>query len=448
MVGRKKRVEDSPKDSTIIVEGSDTSTSTKQSSNVNPIPRPGPIINSEDFEIVEQVETDRPEFELPKGVPPGKKFTRIRIVKEGHEVEEVNEEEMKNIVRSKKDEIQKIIIEQVSHKSADRMSLILTPDDLKQDARPKEKQAAIENQRFPSLKICSEAELKAAAEKYRTLSSAELLSLEMRFNKWFYDGEVVVPQSREENNDHALVVVSNSEKSEAIDDGEHPEDFVYRKQIYIRKNGSKSGQYFYRAKNHVELYNVGNKYFEDYKNGITHFGFYGHGLREVREKTVFGLYAYFTYEIDAKITIFTSSIDSSFYFRTIEGLKVEKRFLKGEDIAFEVYVSKNLEIIEFSTLSQVVNKMQKFTIEDLLVEYFAKSKIIFWDLPEIEQMDSAKEIFFPIIRHIDNVSILVESNFSKSADFSDTLSYFKKYGIPLKGVLMSHNFNEKEKKAA
>ena len=315
------------------------------------------------------------------------------------------------------------------------MSLILITDVETQNMQGQVKQEVIKALHLSAQAMGNnETEPKAATGKDTPFPHAQLLLMEMHFNQWFFGLEESSQPIEEDRND-SLALVTTAKESVTTSDASN-DYFVCHKQINIKKNNLKSEQYFYRAKTHNELYHVGRQYYADYKNGMTHFGFYGHGLRETREKTVFGLYAFFTHEIDTKITIFTSSLDRSFYSKVIEGLESEKRIIKGEDITFVVHRSNNLEIIEFSALEKVVREMQRYTIEDLLVAYFAKSSIVFWDLPEIDKMAMSKEIFFPIIRHIGNVSILIAANFSKAADFSNTLNYFKKCGTLLKGVLM------------
>ena len=68
------------------------------------------IINSENFEIVEETETDMPGYLFPKEVAHGEQITNIRIMKDGNEEYEVSVDEGKRIIRRKNDEIQKIII--------------------------------------------------------------------------------------------------------------------------------------------------------------------------------------------------------------------------------------------------------------------------------------------------------------------------------------------------
>jgi|GEM_PF-4613838 len=402
-------------------------------------------INPEEFEVVEQFEYDQVDFKQSEKIKQGEEFTRIRVVKKNDEVLGVTEEEVKEIIADKKHDIKKIIIEQVRHKAGDRFSLIVSEKKLGNSEKSQNPSTnKNDSAELPVLKL---REIGGDASKVTSRDLAihskdELATIDYRINQWFYEETVSseVPDANNDNNREENRTLAHGTSHDLV-----PKDqYIYKKQILVKKANRKSSKYFYQVKNHIDLFNVGQKFMDDYKNGIRHFAIYGEKLQEDREKTIFGLYAFFNYESENKVTIFTNNMDGAFYYRQIDDFKLEKRFLNDEGLCINVYTSDNLEVIEFGSLLKIMKELKNTTLEEFFETHLENSKLIFWDLPDIETMNKDRELFFPVIRQIENVSILVAENKSKTANLLDTLSYFKKYGVPIKGLLMA-KVREEEK---
>jgi hypothetical protein len=211
----------------------------------------------------------------------------------------------------------------------------------------------------------------------------------------------------------------------------------YDKQTFTRKKNTTHNGYYYRAKDHMELYKVGSSYMVDYNNGLKSLAFSGNSLKAQREKSVFGVTSYFNYHIDVKICIITMSFFESFYHEIIGELDYSSVRALDEDFEYKVFNGEGFDILEFTELKKIERKLRHYDFEyflDVLVESY---DLILWDLPDMEVLNSNRELYFPIVRTLDNVSIIVGENFSKFKHIEEIIDYFKRYQINIKGVLVN-----------
>lgn len=211
----------------------------------------------------------------------------------------------------------------------------------------------------------------------------------------------------------------------------------YDKQTFTRKKNSSHNGFYYRAKDHMELYKVGSSYMIDYNSGLKSIAFCGNSLRPEREKSIFGVTSYFNYHINLKVCIVTMSFHESFYHEMTGDLDYRSEKALDENFDYKVFSGQGFDIIEFSELKKVERKLRHHDFEyflDVLVEDY---DLVLWDLPELEILNSNKELYFPIVRTVDNVSIIVGENYSKYKHIEQMIDYFKRYQINIKGVLVN-----------
>jgi len=387
------------------------------------------VIDLNDYELVKEIQNDGLRITLPQSLERGQKITRIRLLKNGNQVEENDAKQIKEVLREKQEDIQKIVIEQIRASGADRVSFLIE-----------------DSYEVPLLKITKE-ECDARSNKKENhpniiqaedtdRQQIEVRNLESILNSKFSPFNLrprPVYEKIQESPKINFPVLESVEKSEQIGN--------YRQQVLNKKRSIKTSKYFYKAKNHVELFNIGKKYLSDVNAGINRFAVYAIDDKIEREKTILGLYAFFAYQMEREVIIFTESLAESFYYSYFTDLKKEKRFIQDEDIGFEIYVEENLQIYEFSELKRISSKFRRFSVEEFItgvIETAGKdAPIVFWDLPDLSKIKKCKEIYFPIIRQIQNISIVVKENLTKMKQLVYAIDYFKKYGIAIKGVLMS-----------
>lgn len=209
----------------------------------------------------------------------------------------------------------------------------------------------------------------------------------------------------------------------------------YEKHTFTRKKNRSGHGYYYRAKDHVELFKVGSSFLKDFRSGLKSFSFSSIGLKEEREKSVLGILSFFNYHEDVNICVITPSLKESYYSRIATKAKKREAQVFDEDLHYEFYTGDGFEVIEYSEFKRIERKITAYNFEDFLDFILDSFDIVLWDLPDIEILDSNKEVYFPIVRSLDNVSFVVGKNVSKISEINEMISYFKRYQIPIKGLL-------------
>lgn len=221
----------------------------------------------------------------------------------------------------------------------------------------------------------------------------------------------------------------------------------YEKHTFTRKKNRSGHGYYYRAKDHVELFKVGSSFLKDFRSGLKSFSFSSIGLKEEREKSVLGILSFFNYHEDVNICVVTPSLKDSYYSRIATKAKKREAQVFDEDLHYEFYTGDGFEVIEYSEFKRIERKITAYNFEDFLDFILDSFDIILWDLPDIEILDSNKEVYFPIVRSLDNVSFIVGRNVSKISEINEMISYFKRYQIPIKGLLFSDSPAKGDSKA-
>ncbi|GEM_PF-2074267 len=220
----------------------------------------------------------------------------------------------------------------------------------------------------------------------------------------------------------------------------------YEKHTFSRKKNRSGHGYYYRAKDHVELFKVGSSFLKDFRSGLKSFSFSSIGLKEEREKSVLGILSFFNYHEDVNICVITPSLVDSFYSKIATQARKKEARVFDEDLHYDFYTGDGFEVIEYSELKKIERKITAYNFEDFLDFLIDSFDLILWDLPELEILDSNKEVYFPIIRSLDNVSFIVGKNVSKISEINEMISYFKRYQIPIKGLLFSNSSKDREDK--
>tara|TARA_R110002072_G_scaffold276051_2_gene437696 strand:+ start:37226 stop:38587 length:1362 start_codon:yes stop_codon:yes gene_type:complete len=255
-----------------------------------------------------------------------------------------------------------------------------------------------------------------------------------------------------ENNSHETTETSKENSSEVHDsvtlslksESNKDRNLQYTKQTLTKKKSQNFKSYYYRAKDHMELFKVGSSYMRDYKSGLKNFSFSSFGLKTEKEKTVFGICSYFNYHEDIDVCIITSDFEQSFYQEYIGSINKESFNYLSEEIPFDIIKAKGFDAIEYSSFRIAERGLKEHNLEDLISEIFKSYDVVLWDLPDMGVLDSNKEVYFPIIRTLDNVSFVIGQDRTKNSEIHTLLNYYKRYQVPVKGLL----FNPLTKKGA
>jgi len=398
------------------------------------------VFNKDDYELKEEYTEEGLKIKLPEGMKKGEKYTRLSVVNEENEIKEVDEKEAKEILQKSKRDIHKVVIEQVSMKGADRVSFVVGADEVEHEGP----QNTIEE--VKSIEMVEESEFSNLEDQALVDNESKKFELKSELDQKILKFKKSIQAKLDQNhkleidNRKSLIAgnnrVAQGDSGTSKEDG-NPSDFVYHHQVWQKKQDHEKNNYYYQVESHLELYHIGKSYQDDFESGIRNFGFHSTSLDEEREKTVFGVSAYFNYHTESTIIIFTNKVEGSFYDYYIRDLKPEKKYIPDEDISFKCYKGKGFEIYEFVELKKIVNKICKYTLEELIDTLCESAHIILWDIPSINTMSDSREVFFPVIRKLQNISIIVGENRTKMEEISEMTDYFKKYGVKIKGLLVN-----------
>lgn len=388
-----------------------------------------------------------------------KPLTQVKVYRE-QGIDIVDPENLKSFIENNKD-IKHVIIEKISINESTRVSLLFEPSNL-------ENHEELSRTLLDELEICHEQnQLREPVFSF--------VEIEEIINKEFFEGENITLKreskdiGEEEKNEgkakkssfklrlkepelnnedkSSLSPLNNKKspshnnrdtlklklKSDQLKEGE----INYEKHTLTRNRKKSNNSFYYKAKDHVELYKVGNSFLKDFKSGLKSFSFSSKGLKEEQEKSVSGVFSFFGYHEDLRIAIITQKLSGSYYTKFVDDRHKKEGTVFDEDLYYHFFIAEGLEVIEFEELRKVERKIKSYNFEDFLEEMIGNFDLVLWDLPDIEVLDSNKELFFPIIRCLDNISFVVGKDRSKMSDIDEMISYFKRYQIPIKGLLFS-----------
>lgn len=392
-----------------------------------------------------------PEIDRDNGVTP---ITQVKVYRE-EGVDVVDPQQLKKFIKENKD-IKQVIVEKVSIDEATRVSLLFEP---KHHASSENE---LTGEKLDLLEQFPEEEKETQTEKSFSLDELENLVNEGFINppkKTSIQDTLDERKDIQESKAKARIqVVSKSPNLSQVEaKGSGHEEKVgesglnlklkgsegkegalkYEKHSFTRKKSRSGHAYYYRAKDHVELYKVGSSFLKDFNSGLKSFSFSSSGLREEREKSVLGILSFFNYHQDLRICVITNDLKESFYNKIAVNAQKREGQVFDEDLYYEFYTGEGFEIIEFKELKRIEKKITAYNFEDFLDQIMNSFDLVLWDLPEIEILDSNKELYFPVIRSLDSVSFIVGKNVSKISEINEMVSYFKRYQIPIKGLLLS-----------
>ncbi len=333
-------------------------------------------------------------------------ITTIKVFRE-HGIDEVSAESLKSYIENNKD-INKVVIEKISLSEASRISLHFEPDQGKK-----------------SFKIVSPSPSPAS-------ESLDLSAIEDQINSDFLNDNIEADKPDVSRARLSLGVAQKGIRASSVD-----KTLSYEKHSLTRKKAKVSAANYYRVKDHMELFKVGSSYLRDYKSGVRSMGFSSYDLQKQSEKTIFGISSFFNYHHELNICIITDDIEHSFYNTMLNAFDSFQDVYTEEDIEYNFYHSDGHDFIEYQELLRVESHSHHFGMEDFIEFLLSKYDLIFWDLPSLKTMNRKRELFFPVVRSLESLTLIVEKEVTKKKDIDSLISYFEKYQVPIKGVLFS-----------
>ncbi|MBK25449.1 MAG: hypothetical protein CME70_15750 [Halobacteriovorax sp.] len=355
---------------------------------------------------------------------------RVEVLYDKKKPSEVEEQKFKKFNYTRRSDVDYISEEQETHR----------PREIKIDFKELDRELNSEFlQSSPEIKNEKRDEIKEKPESH------------LNFNKEFEeksDKKFVFKSKFSEEEKLENEVDGQISKFEASDEEKELKKLSYEKHTLSKKRGKQHNGFYYKAKDHVELFKTGSQYLKDFKEGLKSFAFSSYDLDLIRQKTVFGVSTFFNYHTDVKTLIVSEGVAHSFYNEYMGIEKNESRQVFDEDITYDVGVTNGIELMDFEQLRKVSRKIRTFDFEDFVDFLVDSYDLILWDMPEVSVLDNQKEVYFPIIRSLDSVSLIVAKDKTKIKEVHELVGYYKRYQVEIKGLLYNPDGTEYKKKGA
>lgn len=402
----------------------------------------------------------RPLTEEEKSQP---EVTNVTVYKGDNEVQQVAPGDLSEFIKNHTD-IRKVVVEKIGVEEANRVEVLY------EQKKPSE----VEEQKYKQFNYKRRSEVDYIPEEKETHKPRQpkinLEELDRSLNQDFLTSspEIVNDRSNTSEADSHLNFNKEFEKSDkkfvfkskftpeesagddvrskveetiegydqdGSDDGKELKKLAYEKHTLSKKRGKQHNGFYYKAKDHVELFKTGSQYLKDFKEGLKSFAFSSYDLDLVRQKTVFGVSTFFNYHTDVKTLIVSEGMAHSFYYEYMGIQEKESRQVFDEEITYDVGVSDGIDLMDFEQLRRVARKIRTYDFEDFVDFLVDSYDLILWDMPEVSVLDGHKEVYFPVIRSLDSVSLIVAKDKTKIKEVHDLVGYYKRYQVEIKGLL-------------
>lgn len=240
------------------------------------------------------------------------------------------------------------------------------------------------------------------------------------------------------NESEALVRQMSTDQE--FEDMVQEDSFSLSEASAIRRIEKKSGAIhpalsYFRSKNHLEVHKTGTQYQIDYELGMKSFAFNSIGESAVAQTTILGLASYFSYHQSIAPVIVTNSYKDSYFYKAMPDLEIRHKSIEG--ITYKVYVGAGVEILEYAQLRSVLENSRVDVFENFLNSLIYNSEMVLWDFPHQKIMDGQREVFFPLMKRLSNISIIMERSRTKANDLKNLIEYYSRYNVDVKGVMLA-----------
>jgi hypothetical protein len=199
----------------------------------------------------------------------------------------------------------------------------------------------------------------------------------------------------------------------------------------------KSNRYFYKVSNHHELFKIGRSFYNDYMAGVKSFAITSTGYQTSQQKTILGLASFFDHKEDLKIGIISDNLNQGAFKDIVSISKTVQYDYFGPDKSIEIKSFYNhFEFLDLLEILKLANDRELGEYDDVFDQIVDLYDIVFWDVPELHNIQIDSEKYFPVIMKFESISIIVAQSLTKRSDVEDIKKFFLGYGINLKGLLL------------
>lgn len=372
-------------------------------------------------------DTDLLQEEIGKALSEEGQTVKVELVKDGEPAEEVN---LDDIIQGRKfstDDI--IIIEKIKVK--DVTKIVFT-----KKKKLEEEKLNGSTPRFLGTGVTTE-EVPFVTKKPEIANNikkdivANYTETKKKDDEFVRAQEPVSRETSETKGNHEQQINENFEE---VDRQEYIDVKRTECQITFSQNRGKT-KYFYKVKDHQELYKVGTSYYDDFKNGLKSFAFSSPDLGRSQDKAVLALASFFEHNEDVKIGIVSVDIENDFLEATIK--ESDKKTASIGNVVVDYFDHHDkIHLIDFSCIKKNVGPVAGINEVEQVISFIVDNyDLIFWSLPSLNTMEQERPFYFPLTRFFDNVSLVIQKGKTKTKELEKLISFYQKYGIKLKGVL-------------
>lgn len=204
---------------------------------------------------------------------------------------------------------------------------------------------------------------------------------------------------------------------------------------YVKNNIRSKNKYFFKARDHGEFYQVGDSYYQDYKNGEKVFLFSNLGSIEGQQKTILGIASFIQYFESAKILIISSRLDRSFFKNILEESSPQNLNFSNEKL--DCLIHEDIVFIDLDAIKKLNGQCEHLDYENILQNLSSVFDCILCDLPEVLSETTTLDFYLPVYKMANNVSLILKRNKASFSEIDKLMNYFHSYNIKIKGALFS-----------
>lgn len=226
------------------------------------------------------------------------------------------------------------------------------------------------------------------------------------------------------------VVEKESQKKVPIFTLKEPEEV---KKVLKKKYKSKN---YFGVKNHFDLFEIGKHYSQRVEEGCKSFAFLGKSQSVSTHHSILGLASYFNYHKNMKVVVFTENFKGSELQKFLTPTHIEAEMVdECEEDTIESYSCDGIEVVDLSKIRHIAHKIGAEAFMNYLHNYIERSELVFWDLPELKQIDKEREFYQPIISNLHSLSLIVEAGVTRQDEVKKIYAFAGKYQIKMEGAI-------------
>lgn len=193
---------------------------------------------------------------------------------------------------------------------------------------------------------------------------------------------------------------------------------------------------FFRAHNDEKLFNLGESFYRDYKNGQRSFGFANVGSSEPQKRSILGIASFIRYFEENNVLVLTDRIEGSFFHDIFLVGSSQTRSVPGTELFYTSLEYHGMHFIQVSQLAAELRNSKGKVKPQMVHAIFDEYDVVFSDLPSIEARKDFYDVYLPVLKTLDHVTLVISLRQSRFTEINELKKYFASYRIPFKGSVI------------